>query len=177
MKWDYPRVGLIYARREETSTILGGLSALYGRTRAVSRREDRAIGSRIRPSTMSKSERRWPRRSSLTSGDEVVTTTTSRPGTTKTYWPPYPHAKQVSWPAKSRTHQPYPYFLSRVGSGRPSGSRERSKAGWRRATPSHDFSTQDLGTTCCPLTRPSLRYTSPNASSCRGVISMSLPPK
>ena len=43
-------------------------------------------------STRSKTFRRWLRLSSAAVDDEVVTTTRSRSGTTKMYWPPKPHA-------------------------------------------------------------------------------------
>jgi hypothetical protein len=51
-----------------------------------------ATGSTIRYSTRSNTLRRWLRRSSATVDADVVTTTRSRSGTTKMYWPPNPHA-------------------------------------------------------------------------------------
>ena len=42
---------------------------------------------------------------------------------------------------------------------------------------SQEVSTQAAGTTSVPFTRPRFSHTSPNAIICRGVISISLPPK
>jgi phosphoadenosine phosphosulfate reductase len=50
--------------------------------------ESPAMGDTTRRSRMSNTVRRWPRRSSLTSGDDVVTITRSSAGRTKMYWPP-----------------------------------------------------------------------------------------
>src|SRR4030095_14960793 len=95
--------------------------------------------------------------------DAVTAPTRPRSRKTKMYCPPKPHAKQARCPLNSWLHQPYPY--------------SRSESQRDRVLGLHDASTHADGMTCCPPARPPFRYNSPNVIICRGVISMSLPPK